>query len=154
MKRKNSQSHNSDEPAAIDPQDFIRRATQSVADRKALQLCRQIERTIGLVISGELDDYRVRDLMVLSVVPAPHSNHLLVTLQASEMMTDRELIELERAPISLQRSLANSHRAEHESSQDSRLNASSDQSTSLNEPTSVTTRSRDVCWIAERFRHY
>ena len=39
-----------------------------IVDRKALQLCRQIERTIGLVLSGELDDDRLRDLMVLSVV--------------------------------------------------------------------------------------
>ncbi len=60
-------------------------------DRKALQLCRQIERTLGLVLGGELNDDRVRDLLVLSVVPAPNSNHLLVTLQAPEPLSQEEL---------------------------------------------------------------
>ena len=68
-------------------------------DRKALQLCRQVERTLGLVLGGELNDDRVRDLLVMSVVPAPHSNHLLVTLQAAETMTQEELIQLEQVLI-------------------------------------------------------
>jgi ribosome-binding factor A len=66
-------------------------------DRKALQLCRQVERTLGLVLAGELNDDRVRDLLVLSVVPAPHSNHLLVTLQAAEALSQEELLELDQA---------------------------------------------------------
>ncbi len=70
-------------------------ASAPIVDRKALQLCRQIERTIGLVLSGELDDDRIRDLMVHSVVPAPFSSHVLVTLQAPEQMTEPELFELD-----------------------------------------------------------
>jgi ribosome-binding factor A len=66
-------------------------------DRKALQLCRQVERTLGLVLAGELNDDRVRDLLVLSVVPAPHSNHLLVTLQAAETLSQEELLQLDQA---------------------------------------------------------
>lgn len=79
----------------MDPRDWIERATHPNNDRKAMQLCRQIERTLSLVISGELDDDRLRDLVMMSVVPAPHSNHLLVTLQSINLLTDRELIELD-----------------------------------------------------------
>ncbi len=69
----------------------------SQVDRKALQLCRQVERTLGLVLAGELNDDRVRDLLVLSVVPAPHSNHLLATLQAAEVLSHEELFRLDQA---------------------------------------------------------
>ena len=48
-----------------------------------------------MVLSGELDDDRLRDLMVLSVVPAPNSSHVLVTLQAPEQMTAPELFGLD-----------------------------------------------------------
>ena len=64
-------------------------------DRKALQLCRQVERTLGLVLSGELNDDRVRDLMILSVTPAPRGNHMLVTLQTAEAVSQEELLELD-----------------------------------------------------------
>ena len=63
-------------------------------DRKALQLCRQVERTLGLVLSGELNDDRVRDLMILSVTPAPRGNHMLVTLQTAEAVSQKELPEV------------------------------------------------------------
>lgn len=71
----------------------------SQVDRKALQLCRQVERTLGLVLGGELNDDRVRDLLVMAVVPAPNSTHLLVTLQAAETLTQEGLIELEQALV-------------------------------------------------------
>jgi ribosome-binding factor A len=75
--------------------ELIRRATAPKLDRKALQLCRQIEREISLIISGELDDDRVRDLLVLSVVPYPRTNLLLVTLQSSEVLNQIQLLELD-----------------------------------------------------------
>ncbi len=47
-----------------------------VYNRKSLQLCRQVERVLCFALEGEL----LRDLTVQSVVPAPDSSRLLVTL--------------------------------------------------------------------------
>ncbi|RLS56573.1 MAG: hypothetical protein DWH91_06470 [Planctomycetota bacterium] len=49
-------------------------------DRKTLQLCSQVQRTLELVISGELDEDLLRDFYVLQVTPAPDAGRLLVTL--------------------------------------------------------------------------
>ena len=81
----------------IDPRDLLKQFASSKKDRKALQLCRQVERTISLVVSGELDDDRVRDLQLLSVTPAQHSNHLLVTFQTSSHLPGDALLELDAA---------------------------------------------------------
>jgi ribosome-binding factor A len=79
------------------PRELLGRGAAPSVDRKTLQLCRQVERTISLVLSGELDDDRVRDLMVMSVVPAPHSSHLLVTVQSSEVLSPEQLLEVDAA---------------------------------------------------------
>lgn len=84
----------------VDPRETqrlkMRRAVgRSQANRKALQLCRQVERTVALVLSSELNDDRLRDLLVLAVVPAPQSNHLLITLQAPVTLTPDELLSLD-----------------------------------------------------------
>ncbi|MFO1064699.1 MAG: hypothetical protein U0892_12620 [Pirellulales bacterium] len=63
-------------------------------DRKARQLCRQVERVVGLVISGELDDDLLRNLMVISVDPAPYTTHLLVTLTTDGPVTEEQLIAM------------------------------------------------------------
>lgn len=60
----------------IDPR-FLRRETPNrVFNRKALQLCRQVERALGLALEGE----HLRDLTIQSVEPAPDSSRLLVTV--------------------------------------------------------------------------
>lgn len=46
-----------------------------VSNRKALQLCRQVERALTIALEGEI----LRDLVVQSVVPAPDSSRLLIT---------------------------------------------------------------------------
>lgn len=76
---------------------LIHRATSPKIDRKALQLCKQIQRELSLILSGELDDDRVRDLMVMSVSPFPHTNLLLVTLQTGQICTQDELLTLDSA---------------------------------------------------------
>ena len=58
----------------LDEPDFLN-------DRKARQLCKQVERTLNLVLAGECRDEVLCDLMVHSVVPAPDSSRLLVTVQ-------------------------------------------------------------------------
>src|SRR5438132_6221067 len=51
-----------------------------VVNRKAMQLCKQVAQTLGSVLSGECGDDRLRDLLVDSVLPAPDSTRLLVTV--------------------------------------------------------------------------
>jgi ribosome-binding factor A len=48
-----------------------------IANRKALQLCRQVWQTLSACLEGEI----LRDLLVESVVPAPDSSRLLVTVR-------------------------------------------------------------------------
>jgi len=66
----------------IDPR-LAPRTRGKVSNRKALQLCRQVARTLGIVLAGGCGDAVLRDLQVLSVVPAPDSTRLLVTLSFS-----------------------------------------------------------------------
>ena len=51
-------------------------------NRKALQLCRQVADTLGLVLSGDFDDELLHNLQVVSVAPAPDASQLAVTLRA------------------------------------------------------------------------
>ncbi len=51
------------------------------AQRKALQLCKQVERTLTYVLSGETGDDVLRNLLVDSVVPAPDESHLIVSVR-------------------------------------------------------------------------
>jgi hypothetical protein len=48
--------------------------------RKTLQLCSQVADTLNYVLSGECDDELLQNLQVMSVVPAPNSSQLLVTV--------------------------------------------------------------------------
>jgi ribosome-binding factor A len=81
----------------VDTRDLIRRATNPNTDRKARQLCRQVERTLSLVLGGDIDDDRLRDVHIVGVEPAPQSNHLLVTWQTAEAVPAEELLEKQQA---------------------------------------------------------
>src|SRR5579859_5871271 len=84
----------------IDPRLLPRHARGKVANRKALQLCRQVERTLGTVLAGGCGDAMLRDLLVVSVLPAPDSTRLLVTLSRSSSDpagTGEVLARLQRA---------------------------------------------------------
>lgn len=50
--------------------------------RKAKQLCRQVAETLDLVLSGDCRDELLQSLHVISVVPAPNSSRLLVTVSS------------------------------------------------------------------------
>lgn len=67
------------EDDCIDPKEYFRptRAPRG-ANRKALQLCRQVAETLNQVLSGECDDDALRNLQVISVAPAPDASQLLV----------------------------------------------------------------------------
>jgi ribosome-binding factor A len=60
-----------------DPRFDVKHPQGKVSNRKALQLCRQVERTLMMALEGEL----LRDLTVESVLPAPDSSHLLIMLR-------------------------------------------------------------------------
>ena len=59
----------------IDPRLEPKYPRGKVSNRKALQLCRQVERALSIALEGEI----LRDLTVQSVMPAPDSSRLLVT---------------------------------------------------------------------------
>jgi ribosome-binding factor A len=59
----------------VDPRMTSARTLGKVSNRKALQLCRQVERALSVPLEGEM----LRDLLVHSVMPAPDSSRLLVT---------------------------------------------------------------------------
>ena len=49
--------------------------------RKTLQLCKQVERTLNQVLSGECDDDVLRELLVVGVQPLAGTSQLLVMVQ-------------------------------------------------------------------------
>jgi ribosome-binding factor A len=59
------------------------------SNRKALQLCRQVERALSVSLEGDI----LRDLAVQSVIPAPDSSRLLVTFtfQGAESVTSADV---------------------------------------------------------------
>jgi ribosome-binding factor A len=59
----------------IDPRFLPKGAQSRVTNRKALQLCKQVERALSVALEGDV----LRDLTVQSVLPAPDSSRLLVT---------------------------------------------------------------------------
>jgi ribosome-binding factor A len=74
----------------LDPRTAFRKPSGKVANRKALQLCGQVARTLNYVLGGECADELLRSVLVESVQPAPDSSRLLVTVcpAASAATTD------------------------------------------------------------------
>jgi ribosome-binding factor A len=62
-----------------DPRLDRREGSGKVPNRKALQLCAQVARTLASVFAECADDV-LRDLVVESVVPAPNASRLLVSV--------------------------------------------------------------------------
>jgi ribosome-binding factor A len=78
----------------VDPRTEARDRPSTVHNRKALQLCSQVAETLQCVLQGECDDEVLRDLLVLSVEPAPDSTRLLVTVSLSPAARERTAIEV------------------------------------------------------------
>jgi ribosome-binding factor A len=64
----------------IDPRRTKDAEDRHVPNRKALQLCAQIARTLGCALASECGDDVLQALLVASVQPAPDSTRLLVTV--------------------------------------------------------------------------
>jgi ribosome-binding factor A len=93
----------------IDPRKDNWKRSGQVLNRKALQLCSQVERTLSLVLA-ECGEECLRDLLVAAVEPAPDSTRLLVTLcpapSAAPTDTAGVLTALGRAQPLLRREVA------------------------------------------------
>ena len=85
----------------VDPRDEKQLSSRRVHNRKALQLCAEVMRTLNEVLACETGDDLLRDLLVVSVVPAPDAMHLMVTLipssTASSVDRQRVLERLDQA---------------------------------------------------------
>ncbi|QDT55363.1 ribosome-binding factor A [Caulifigura coniformis] len=71
------------EDDGVDPRRYFRPARQRDQDhRKSRQLCRQVQRTLDLVLTGETRDELLASLKVVSVLPGRDASQLLVTVTA------------------------------------------------------------------------
>jgi ribosome-binding factor A len=89
------------EDDGLDPRQFFRKPSGKVANRKALQLCGEVARTLNLIFAGGCGDAVLRDLAVESVVPAPNASRLLVsvyrTAPSAGLSAEQVLEHLQRA---------------------------------------------------------
>jgi ribosome-binding factor A len=69
-----------EEDDGVDPRTFFRKGERKKTNRKALQLCGEIARTVGWFLAWESGDDWLRSLTVVSVEPAPDSTRVLVTV--------------------------------------------------------------------------
>jgi ribosome-binding factor A len=64
----------------LEPRNGWHEPQERVANRKALQLCGQVARTLSCVLSGECGDDVLREIIVEAVQPVPNTSRLLVTV--------------------------------------------------------------------------
>jgi ribosome-binding factor A len=64
----------------VDPDLFFSDAPHAKPDHHTRALCKQVQRTLLTVLSGECADPLLQDLLVLAVLPAPNAGHLLVVV--------------------------------------------------------------------------
>lgn len=74
------------EDDGLDPRQFFDRRTAPTADRKTLQLCRQVARALHQVLAESPNDL-LRDLVVESVVPAPNARRLMIAVSTTATLT-------------------------------------------------------------------
>jgi ribosome-binding factor A len=64
----------------VDPRTFFKDLPAKKTNRKVLQLCREVERTVGWILAYESGDDLLSGLVIESVEPAPDSTRLAVTV--------------------------------------------------------------------------
>lgn len=62
--------------------------------RKTLQLCKQVERTLNQVLSGECHDDVLRELLVVEVKPLDGTSQLLVVVQPLDTSTSPNVTDI------------------------------------------------------------
>ena len=86
----------------VDPRKFFQPIRKrDKARRKSQQLCRQVQKTLDLVFSGETRDALLGDLRIVSVTSSADSSALLVTVVADVVSDcfDRAQIEAQLAKM-------------------------------------------------------
>lgn len=105
MKYRNESAHQRDARP-----DYVRDSHRRQRDNKLAQVCRQVQRTLSLSLSGECHDEVLQRLFVHGVVPAPDASRLLVQVyfpDASAAVSVIELVQrLERIRPWLRREVA------------------------------------------------
>ncbi len=71
------------EDDGVDPRKFFKVAARR-NDRKLLQLCKQVQRSLSFLLGSECRDRVLQELEVISVSPAPDSSRLLVSVRAAK----------------------------------------------------------------------
>jgi len=83
------------EDDGIDPRDLFKPSRKRDKEhRKTKQLCRQVQKTLDLVLSGEIRDESLSGLKIVSITPGADSSRLVVTVVA-----DVPAAELDRADV-------------------------------------------------------
>lgn len=71
------------EDDGIDPRRFFKPSRMRDKEhRKAKQLCRQVHKTLDLVLSGEIHNESLNGLRIVSILPGTDSSRLLITVVA------------------------------------------------------------------------
>ena len=65
---------------SVDPRTFLRDRSGKKTNRKALQLCGEVAKTLSYALAWEMGDDLLSLLQVNAVVPAPNCARLLVTV--------------------------------------------------------------------------
>ena len=76
--RRGDRRHSAALSPEVNPDLFFSDAPHTKPDHHTRALCKQVQRTLSTVLSGECADPLLQDLMVLAVLPAPNAGHLLV----------------------------------------------------------------------------
>lgn len=90
------------EDDGVDPREYFRPARQREQDhRKSRQLCRQVQRTLDLALSGKSGEDLLSHLKIVSVWPGRDGSRLLITVTADVPpdQFDRQKIESQLALI-------------------------------------------------------
>lgn len=74
--------------------DYARHSRHRHQDNRVRQLCRQVQRTVWLCLSGECHDEVLSELCVHDVVPAPDAGRLLVQVYFANPRAAVPLVEL------------------------------------------------------------
>jgi len=83
------------EDDGVDPRDLFKPSRKRDKEhRKAKQLCRQVQKTLDLVLSGEIRDDSLSGLKIVSITPGADSSRLVATV-----VTDVPAAELDRVDI-------------------------------------------------------
>jgi ribosome-binding factor A len=79
----------------LDPRIYFRERAEKKPNRKILQLCSEVAKSVGFALAWEAGDDQLSSLVVEAVVPAPDSGRLLVTVSFARSQTTRpeELLE-------------------------------------------------------------